>query len=104
MKKLANPPGPHLVGTIATELTDSTRTTHLASSDSGRRIFIKLWYPADRSASEHKPERLWEQLREDPNVPAIMKLLLRPAMKVLTNSHIGAPYDVQVGTPQILIY
>jgi dienelactone hydrolase len=33
-----------------------------------------------------------------------MKLLLTPAMRVLTNSHIGAPYDVQIGVPQILIY
>jgi hypothetical protein len=104
MKTLPKPAGLHLVGTIATELTDAKRTRHVASSDSGRRIFIKLWYPADRSASEHQQERLWEQLREEPNVPAIMKLLLRPAMRVLTNSHIGAPYNVQVGAPQILIY
>jgi hypothetical protein len=33
-----------------------------------------------------------------------MRLLLRPAMKVLTNSLFGAAYEAQVGTPRILIY
>ena len=37
-------------------------------------------------------------------MPGLAKLLLRPAMKVLTNSYRDAPYATRVGAPRILIY
>ena len=104
MNTLAKPAGPHLVGTVAFELADPERTTHVASSDQGRRLFVKLWYPADRSAAKHRRERLWEQLRHERHVPAIVKLLLKPAMRVLTNSHVEAAYEATAGAPRVLIY
>lgn len=37
-------------------------------------------------------------------MPGVAKLLLRPAMKVRTNSYCNAPYATSVGAPRILIY
>ena len=37
-------------------------------------------------------------------MPGLVKLLLRPAMKVLTNSYHDAPYATSAGPPRILIY
>jgi dienelactone hydrolase len=37
-------------------------------------------------------------------LPSLAKLLLRPAMKVLTSSYRDAPYATRVGAPRILIY
>ena len=104
MKTLPKPAGPHLIGTVAIELVDPRRSKHVASPAQGRRIFAKLWYPADESAAGHRRERLWEQLRHEPHVPGLMKLLLKPAMRVVTHSHVEAPYERRAGAPRILIY
>ena len=37
-------------------------------------------------------------------MPGVAKLLLRPAMKVLTSSYHDAPYAPPAGAPRILIY
>ena len=37
-------------------------------------------------------------------MPAIVKLLLKPAMRVLTNSHAEAAYEATAGAPRVLIY
>ena len=105
MKVLPSPDGPYLVGSTTSELSDSSRASHLCSRDRGRKLLVKCWYPASETASDTcRRERLWEQLRDEPNVPGIAKLLLRPAMKVLTNSYRDAPYATLVGAPRILLY
>jgi dienelactone hydrolase len=105
MKTLPYPSGPYPVGSASCEIADSSRAVHLVSQDVGRRIFTKSWYPARASASDTcRRERLWEQIRSEPNVPGFAKLLLRPAMKVMTNSYEDAPYETAAGPPRILIY
>ena len=105
MKVLPSPGGPYLVGSSTCELTDSSRASHLLSRDRGRRLLVKCWYPASETARETcRRERLWEQLRVEPNMPGVAKLLLRPAMKVLTNSYCDAPYATRIGAARILIY
>ena len=105
MRTLPNPAGSYLVGSTAGEITDLSRACHVASGNRGRRILVKLWYPAEASASSTcRQELLWEQLRSEANIPGFARLLLRPAMKILTNSHRGAPYATEVGPPRILIY
>ena len=104
MKGLPSPGGPHLVGSSTCELTDTSRASHLLGRERGRKLFVKCWYPTSETASDTcRRERLWEQLRDEPNVPGIAKLLLRPAMKVLTSSYRDAPYAT-CGAARILIY
>jgi Platelet-activating factor acetylhydrolase, isoform II len=105
MRTLPNPAGPYLVGSATREIVDSSRASHLLSRDAGRRILVKCWYPASESARDTcRRERLWEQLRSEPSIPGFVKLVLRPAMKVMTNSYHDAPYATSLDPPRILIY
>lgn len=105
MKTLPKPAGPHLVGTCTREVCDASRPSHLLSKDPGRRLFIKLWYPADHGTSEDfEQERLWEQLQAEPEMPGLARLLLRPAMKIMTNSLRNALYAADAGPPRLLVY
>ncbi|HEY8519706.1 MAG TPA: hypothetical protein VIN61_06475 [Gammaproteobacteria bacterium] len=105
MKTLPNPGGPYLVGSAACEMVDPGRPAHALSQDRGRRLFVKLWYPADRVAADaSRRERLWEQVRSDPGTPGLVKLVLRRAMGVTTNTHEAAPYAAQAGPPRVVIY
>lgn len=105
MKALPEPAGPHLVGSCHLELCDPDRPCHVLSETPGRRLFVKLWYPADREISgELERERLWEQLRAEPDIPRAVRLLLRPATKVETHSWRGASYSSAAGRPRLLIY
>ncbi|MBN1237264.1 MAG: hypothetical protein JXB36_02125 [Gammaproteobacteria bacterium] len=105
MRSLPEPGGPYLVGSCSHEMRDFGRATHVLDQNPGRELFIKLWYPADRFASETcTVERLWEQLRSEPDIPGFVRLLLRPAMNMATHSYRGAPYSADAGPPRILIY
>ena len=105
LRQLPSPGGPHPVGSATCEITDSSRTSHLLSQDLGRKMFIKCWYPVSETARDTcRQERLWEQLRDEPNMPGFAKLLLWPAMKVMTNSYRDAPYATRLGSPRVLIY
>lgn len=105
MKILPEPTGPHFVGSCSHEVVDSSRPCHVRGQGPGRGLFAKLWYPAVDSASGScEREGLWEQLEADPSIPGFVRLLLRPAMKVKTNSLRGAPYSADAGSPRVLIY
>ena len=105
VKALPRPGGPYLVGSSTCELTDTSRASHLLSRDRGRKLLVKCWYPASETAPDGcRRERLWEQLRDEPNMPGVAKLLLRPAMKVRTNSYRDAPYAMRAGAPRIVFY
>ena len=71
-----DPSGPFGVGCVARELVDRDRRSHLLSDNSGRRLFVKLWYPAERGTGTES-ERLWEELRSDARTPALVRLLLK---------------------------
>lgn len=104
MNALSSPTGPYPVGSCSHEVRDSSRASHVLSQDRGRELFAKLWYPADVSASDDcERERLWEQLRADPNIPGIARLSLRPAMKVVTNSRRSAPYSADANDASLTV-
>lgn len=70
------PGGPLLVGSVTHELRDPDRPAHLASSVRGRKLFLKLWYPAD-PMPEAMTEMLWDQLRNDGRTPPTVRWLLK---------------------------
>ena len=57
-----DPSGPFGVGSITTELADKARPAHLLSDTAGRRLWLKLWYPAERGTGAEY-ERIWQELR-----------------------------------------
>lgn len=70
---LPRPNGPYGVGSVTHELLDPDRAAHLASEAPGRRLLLKLWYPAERTAAA--TERLWAEARRE--APRPMRWLLR---------------------------
>ena len=72
---IPKPSGPHCVGSITHEIVDAGRAAHLASATLGRRLLLKVWYPAANATT--RPELLWAELRRDTRTPLPMRLLLR---------------------------
>jgi dienelactone hydrolase len=72
---IPKPSGPYRVGSITHELVDAGRVAHLASEALGRRLLLKVWYPAANATT--RPELLWAELRRDARTPLPMRLLLR---------------------------
>ena len=71
---LPKPGGSHAVGSITHELVDASRAAHLASEALGRRLLLKIWYPA--AAATTRPELLWAEVRRDARTPLPIRLLL----------------------------
>jgi dienelactone hydrolase len=71
---IPKPTGPHAVGSITHELVDPSRPAHLATEALGRRLRVKAWYPAVRTAQ--RPELIWAEARRDPSAPLPMRLVL----------------------------
>lgn len=68
------PQGPFGVGCITLELTDPSRTAHLLAQEQGRRLALKLWYPA--ASSSARTELVWQSLRDSSRTPAPVRALL----------------------------
>ena len=103
--ELPLPGGPYVVGSTSCGLTDHDRTAHLSSEDQGRVIIVKVWYPADESTPQAtQKEMLWHELRDDPNTPGMMKLLLRRTAKIATHSLVQPDFSTRISRPRILIY
>lgn len=77
---LPAPAGPFPVGTVELVMTDSTRPAHLHADAAGRRLNLKVWYPARAIGHEDgagdEPERVWPELRRDRRTPALARLAL----------------------------
>jgi dienelactone hydrolase len=58
------------------------------SSTPGRKLFLKLWYPAEPAPTAAK-EMLWAQLRDDGRTPLLVRGLLR-VFRLRTASYPGA--------------
>lgn len=99
---LPRPTGPHAVGSVCVDLHDPSRPIHLRGSLPGRRLRLKMWYPA-RLASNAKPERLWAELDSEPRPPFpvrwMLGLLRRPS-----HSHAGAACAAAVAGAPVVLY
>jgi hypothetical protein len=101
---IVQPTGPHAVGSVTHELVDADRPACLTSSARGRRLFLKLWYPAERSSGpEARPEMIWAQLRGDSRAPAVARALIA-MLRHHTSTYAGATFAAAVTTSQIVIY
>jgi dienelactone hydrolase len=60
----------------------------MLSTARGRKLFLKLWYPAEPTPTT--PELLWDQLRADRHIPLMARMLLA-VLRRRTTAHPGAP-------------
>ena len=96
------PSGPYGVGSIMHELVDADRPSNLKSDTAGRRLLVKTWYPADPTATAEK-ELLWEQLRQDAQTPAPVRLLLG-CLRKTTSTHRSAHFNSDVPVSRVVVY
>lgn len=88
--RLPQPSGPFRVGSSTYLMEDSSRPCHLMSTVPGRRLYLKLWYPAQPGAA-HAPEVLWKELRVPGRAPWLMRQLMRLIPRG-TSSYPEAPF------------
>jgi len=99
--KWLEPGGPHGVGSIATRLVDPARSTYVGNETPGRALAVKVWYPSD--AASGPAERLWEELRRDPQTPAGMRLMLR-LLRKRTSTRAGAAIATRGVLRSVVVY
>lgn len=97
-----NPSGTLGVGTVTTELTDRARPSHLLSDTAGRRLLLKLWYPAE-GGTGNDDERIWQELRGDARTPAPVRLLLG-MLRARTASRPNARFVARAPASRVVVY
>jgi dienelactone hydrolase len=99
---LPHPQGPFGVGCITHELIDTSRPVHLLAETTGRRLFLKLWYPA-MADTRARPEMAWHSLRHSARTPAPVRALLS-LMRQRTASRSGATMVSGMPVTSVVIY
>jgi dienelactone hydrolase len=95
LPRLPAPSGPHPVGTVTSELQRPT--------DQGRRrLFLKIWYPADQATG--KAEGLWSDLPAMTDIPWLVRGGLAYLSRATTHSHRSAPYAAGLGPTPVVLY
>jgi dienelactone hydrolase len=98
---LPRPVGLYVVGSITHELVDANRTTHLASEALGRRLLLKIWYPAATATT--RPELLWTEVRRDARTPLPIRLLLA-CVRVRSAAIRGAAMNPALRASPLVLY
>lgn len=98
---LPKPTGPHACGSIAHELVDSSRSAHIATEAPGRRLRVKVWYPAVRTTQS--PELVWADARREPSAPLPMRLMLA-CIRARTATVPSAPMSPMIESGPLVIY
>lgn len=83
MPQLPAPSGPYPVGTVE-------RALERPTAHGPRRLFLKVWYPARKTAE--REEGLWSDLQEMTGLPWYIRWSLAYLSHAPTHSHAGAPY------------
>lgn len=92
------------VGVTDKCVVDTSRTREIEGRETGRRLYLKIWYPTSGMEPEQKPENLWQQLEDAENVPFLMRLMARFAARKSTCSYPDAPPLASKGNLKIVIY
>lgn len=101
---LPTPIGKYSIGSVELEITDPSRTKTLADDEFGRKLFIKIWYPATQPSDDDQCERLWQQLRNDPTLPAPMRLAVKWINRYDTHTFPKLKMHPDITKPKIVIY
>jgi dienelactone hydrolase len=96
------PSGPYAVGAAALELIDRERPAHLEADATGRRLQLKVWYPAERGTGGDE-ERIWEDVRGDAHAPALARAVLK-CLRARTASRPNARFVARAPTSNVVVY
>jgi predicted dienelactone hydrolase len=94
--------GPFGVGSVTRELIDRERPSHLLGDTVGRRLFLKLWYPAERGTGDDN-ERIWQELRNDAGTPLPLRLLLK-LLTTRTATRSRGRFVARAQTSRVILY
>ncbi len=94
--------GPFGVGSVSRELVDRERPSHLLSDTAGRRLFLKLWYPAERGTGDDN-ERIWQELRNDAGTPLPLRVLLK-CLTARTATRSRGRFVARAPTSRVIVY
>jgi dienelactone hydrolase len=94
--------GPFGVGSVTRELIDRDRPSHLLSDTVGRRLLLKLWYPAERGTGT-EDERIWQELRNDARTPVPVRVLLK-CLRARTSTRSNGRFVVRAPTSSVVVY
>ncbi len=73
-----------------------------AQRHAGRRLFLKLWYPAERGTGDDD-ERIWQDLRNDARTPAVVPALLG-CMRARTATRVNGRFVARAPTSSVVAY
>jgi dienelactone hydrolase len=99
---LPAPQGPCAVGCIVQELLDQDRPAHLLATECGRRLFLKVWYPAEPGA-RGPGELVWPELRDPARAPPLARTVLG-LLRQRTVSRSGARFAAPAAPSPLVIY
>src|SRR5688572_11712300 len=97
------PSGPYAVGAVAVELNDRDRPVHLGADALGRRLHLKLWYPAERGTGGDE-ERIWDDLRNDARTPSLVRAVLACLLRARTATRPNARFVARAPQSSVVIY
>ena len=92
------------VGSITTELVDHDRPRSLVHDETGRKLFIKIWYPCVKQTSNQDYEKYWGQLLNESNLPLLMRWIASRANRYETTSRSNAKLSPKSWHGSIVIY
>jgi dienelactone hydrolase len=103
--KLPLPDGRYGIGSVTHTLVDPDRAAFETSTEKGRRLFVKIWYPSDHKSSpnDRTSESLWQDLYRS-DLPRSARWSCAYLQSVPTNTVSGASFATGVENPQLLIY
>ncbi|KZL22147.1 isoform II [Pseudovibrio axinellae] len=104
LKAISVPEGPYKVGSISLSKTDMSRPSRIGSKVMGRKLFVKIWYPAMPAKEAAYPERLWQQLQGRKDLPLIMRGVIRYQNRYQTHTFSSLDSAETNDTPRVVIY
>lgn len=101
---LAVPKGRFSIGSVSTVMVDINRARSLIHDEPGRKLYIKIWYPAGKPDNQHVTEPLWEQLGQQSDLPLMMRCLSRWAARYKTHTFPQVDFAADCQPKRVVIY
>ena len=100
--RIPAPEGPFGIGSVELRITDDERKRFAGADEPGRRLFIKIWYPA--LAEPAKAEGLWQSVQSSDGIPGPMKLLTRYMTAAASHTVSTARFAADCDAAPVLLY
>lgn len=103
LRRMPAPAGRYGVGVVTVTLTDDERPVHAASEEAGRRLLVRIWYPAEPGYAGCR-EPLWQELTGHAETPRLIRMMLGYLKGVPTHTMPDAPAARELTAPPVVVY